>query len=62
MSRKDYELIARVINEVAKDETATKLTRDATCKFLALKLAIEMKALNHGFNETKFVEACGFSL
>lgn len=50
MSRRDYELIARVIRRVA--------TRRDACLNLATAFAEELKKDNSNFNRERFVAAC----
>ena len=49
MTRKDFELIARVVQAIDDKDT-----RNAT----ALNFANELKSVNPRFNATRFVSAC----
>ncbi len=58
MTRKDYELIARVFyHEVS---TCKVLEEQTAIKRVASDLAIEFSKHHAAFDERKFMEACGF--
>lgn len=60
MSRKDYELIAKVIKSIAYDEALTNLSQVSTLRILAERMALSFSHANDSFNGDKFVSACGF--
>lgn len=59
MSRKDFELIARVLREIAKGENIhVRDNSDANMRGIALAFADELAGTNPLFNRQRFLKAC----
>mgnify|MGYP006899563594 FL=1 len=61
MTRKDYELLARVVKRERDswNENNANLVAIDTCYRFALGLAHELEKDNPEFNRAKFIKACG---
>lgn len=56
MTRKDYELIAKVLAAFDSDGASDLLNWAANCRYMARELAKD----NPRFNKITFLDACGF--
>ena len=56
MTRRDFELIARVI----KSARGANDTADSVLDSITMRFVGALKSTNSGFNEEKFVKACGY--
>lgn len=63
MTKKDYELIARIFNKNIHDKTSymteVKYTGNQISKSMALQFADVLKTNNPKFDTKKFLTACG---
>lgn len=57
MTRKDFNLIARCINQAANDQGQSIEGREAIRGLIDI-LATELKTTNPAFNRVRFVNAC----
>jgi hypothetical protein len=56
MTRRDFELIARVI----KSARGHSVDTDAVLDSVTMRFVGALRETNSGFNEEKFVKACGY--
>ena len=59
VTKKDYELIARVLNEMHDNYVGDDWTINGTIYLYANNLAIAMSKENPNFDMAKFMKACG---
>lgn len=58
MTKKDYEMIAKIISETRRDAGRQNLSAYATLRNLSIRLGIEFKTDNEKFDSDRFLIAC----
>lgn len=58
MTRKDFELIARVLSD-AHNALRADTTRDDVVEYVAKRMAVDLATTNDLFDRERFLRACG---